>query len=160
MTQIPRRRANQLGDLMGVLEFRAVHLNDGTGLAEQNLSSRFHDARLSRSCRPQEQQIADRAAWRIQSGAKDLVQVDEGLHTFFLANNLGAQSGLKFQRIRTALAWIEWKYMVRHDCLLTPSQLRRRCTKSTSSVVKLREFNLERGLQEPELNEELSSHHR
>src|SRR4029077_6836277 len=145
MTQIARGRANQFGNLMGMLKLGAVHLDDRAGLAKQNLSRGFHDAGLARSCGSQEEQIADRAARRIQSGAKDLVQVNEGLHTFFLANNLGAQSGLKFQRIRDSLAWIEWKYVVRHSCLLTPPQLRRRCTKSTSSVVKLREFNLERG---------------
>src|ERR1700720_2077819 len=154
MTQVARRGADQLGNLMGMLELGAVHLNDSAGLAKQNLSRGFDDAGLARACRSQEQQIANGAAGRIQSGAKDLVQVDEGLYTLFLANNLGAQSGLKFQRIGAALAWIEWKYVVRHSCLLTPPQLRRRCTKSTSSVVKLRKFNLERGLQEPELNEE------
>src|SRR6266478_9047403 len=109
MPQISRRRANQLGNLMGVLKLRAIHLDHRAGVSKENLGSRFHDARLARTGRPEKQQISYRTAWRIQSGAKDLVQVHQCLHTLFLSDNFPPQRGLEIDRVRAALVGIEWK---------------------------------------------------
>jgi hypothetical protein len=47
MPQVPWRRANQLRDLMGVLKFRAIHFDYRSAIAEENLRSGFHNARLA-----------------------------------------------------------------------------------------------------------------
>src|SRR5215467_14457068 len=112
------RRANQLGNLVRVLKLRAIHLDDRAGVSKQNLRSGFHDARFARSRWSQKKQITDGTAWRIQTGAKHLVQVHERLQRLFLADNLRSQCRLEVNRIRTALAWIERKSVVAHNRLL------------------------------------------
>jgi len=87
MPQISRGRADQLGNLMRMLKFRAINLDHRTGFAKENLGSRFHNARLSRAGWPEKQKIPYRAAGRVQSGAKDLVEVHECVHTLFLSDN-------------------------------------------------------------------------
>jgi hypothetical protein len=72
-----------------MLEFRTIHLDDGSRIPEENLRSGFHDTRFARTCGSQEQQIANWPPRRIQTGAEDLVQVHKGLHTFFLPDDLG-----------------------------------------------------------------------
>ena len=54
MPQVAWRRADQLGDFVRVLEFRAIHLDHRARIAEQNFRRRFHDARLARTRRAQE----------------------------------------------------------------------------------------------------------
>ena len=83
---------------MGVLEFRAIDLDDGARAAKQDLRRRFHDARLARPSRPQEQQIAHRPPRRIQSRGKHLEQIDERLHALVLPDDLRAQRLLKLDR--------------------------------------------------------------
>src|SRR5215470_8192026 len=80
---------------MGMLEFRAIHLDHQPGIPKKNLRSRFHDARLAGPCWPQEKQVAYRPARRIQPGAEYLVQINQRLDPFFLANDLGAQRLVK-----------------------------------------------------------------
>src|SRR5207249_12137826 len=62
--QISRGRADQLGNLMRMLKFRAINLDHRTGFAKENLGSRFHNARLSRAGWPEKQKIPYRAAGR------------------------------------------------------------------------------------------------
>src|SRR5216683_3936418 len=118
MPQVSWGRANQLGNFMRVLKFRAIYLNHGAGVAKENFRSRFHDTRLPRACRPKKQQIPYRAAWRVQSSAKDLVQVHQRLDTLFLSDDLPSQRGLEIDRIRAALAGVEIEDVVAHDRLL------------------------------------------
>src|SRR5882762_7902872 len=99
MTQIAWRRANQLGNLVRVLELRAIDLYDRTSIPKKDLRGSFHNARLSRTGRTEEQQVAHRAAGRVQSGAKHLEHVNKGLHALFLPYNLCAQGGVKITRI-------------------------------------------------------------
>src|SRR5713101_2150324 len=99
MTQIARRRANQLGNFVRVLELRAIDLYDRASIPKKDLRGRFHDARLSRTCRTEEQQVAYRAAGRIQSGAKHLKHVNQGLHALFLPYDLCSQGRVKIARV-------------------------------------------------------------
>src|ERR1700686_499693 len=92
---------------MRMLEFRAIHLDDGSRIPEQNLRRGFHDARFARACRPQKQQIANWPPRRIQTGAEDLVQGHKGLYTFLLPDDLGPQGSLKVLRVTVADAWIQ-----------------------------------------------------
>src|SRR5882762_4393229 len=91
MTQIAWGRANQLGNLVRVLELRAIDLYDRTSIPKKDLSGRFHNAGHSRTGRTEEQQIAHRSAGRVQSCTKHLEHVNKGLHALFLPYNLGAQ---------------------------------------------------------------------
>src|SRR5260370_73661 len=106
MSQIPWGRANQFGNFMRVLEFGAVNFDHGAGVAKENFRSRLHDACLPRACRPKEQQVPYRAAWRIQSGAKDLVHAHHHRHSILLSDDFPYQRALEINRIRAALARI------------------------------------------------------
>src|ERR1700726_2906049 len=117
MPQVAWRRANQLRNLMRMLEFRAVYLDQRPRVTKQNLRARFHDARLTRARRPQEEQITHWPSRRIQAGAKHLVQVDQRLQSFVLADDFRPQRRLKFQRIGASLVWIKWQYMFSHGRL-------------------------------------------
>src|SRR6267378_7917467 len=137
MPQIPRGRTNQFGNFMGVLEFRAIHLDDGARVAKEDFRSRLHNARLPRTCWPKKQQIPYRAAWRIQSGPKHLVQIHERLDTLFLPDDFPPQRGLEINRIRAALVGIEIKDVVAHDRLLANPRRRVRTAESPASAAKL-----------------------
>src|SRR6266478_5810065 len=107
VAQIAWRRADELGNFVRVLELRAIDLNDRARVSKKDLRGRLHDARLSGPGRTQEQQVPHRSAGRIQSGAKDLKHVHEGLYTLFLPHNLGAQRRVKIARVRAANGWIQ-----------------------------------------------------
>ena len=93
--QISRRRANQFRYLVRVLKFRAIHLDHRARIAKQHFRRRFHYPRLSRSGRPEEQQIPHRPSGRIQAGSKHLVWIHHRLHRFVLPHNLPPQPRLK-----------------------------------------------------------------
>src|ERR1700756_2387309 len=84
MPQVTWRRANQLRNLMRMLEFRAVDLDHCPRVLEKYLRRRFHNARLTRSRRPQKEQGPARPPRRVQAGTEALVQVDQRLHALFL----------------------------------------------------------------------------
>src|SRR5260370_13314674 len=90
MTQIARRRANQLGNFVRVLEFGAIHFYYRARIAKENFRGRFDNARFARAGRAQKQQVADGPSRRVQSRAKDLIEVYERLNSLFLADDLGA----------------------------------------------------------------------
>ncbi len=106
VAKIARRRADQLGDFVGVLEFRAIDFDDGARAAKQNFRRRFHDARFAGARRPEEQQVANRTARGIQSGGEDLEELDERLHALVLPDDLGTQRLLKLDGFRAAYIWI------------------------------------------------------
>jgi hypothetical protein len=55
VTEIPWRRANELGDLVAVLKLRTVSLHHGTHVAEEDFRRRFHQAGFAGPRRPQEE---------------------------------------------------------------------------------------------------------
>ncbi len=98
MSQVSRRRANQLGNLVRVLKFGAVDLDASLRIAEQRLSHGFHHARLARSRRSKKQKVPDRAAGRIQPSQEHLVNFGDLLDGRVLANDLAPESGFKILR--------------------------------------------------------------
>src|SRR5580765_2330469 len=80
---------------MGMLELGAIDLNHGPWVAKQNLRRSFHDSRLTRTGRTEEQQVADRAPRRVQSGTEHLIEVHQRLHALFLAHDLRPQRTFK-----------------------------------------------------------------
>ena len=98
MAQISRRRADQLGDLVRVLELRAVDLDQARGSPKSDFGHRLHYARFARTGRPQKQEVAHRTPWRIQPRQKHLVELGHLLYGRILADDLPPQSGLKILR--------------------------------------------------------------
>src|SRR5438045_1796912 len=107
MAQISWRRTDQFCDFMRMLEFRAIYLNNRSGIAEQNLRRCFHDARLARAGGPEKEQIAYWPSWRVQPGAKYLIQVHQRLYSLFLTDDFRPQGAFKVTRVVAADARIE-----------------------------------------------------
>src|SRR6266446_3178523 len=118
MPQVAWRRADQLGNFVRVLELRAIDLDHRASVPKQDFRSRFHDAGLSGPRRPKKKEVPYRAAGRVQSGAKNLVQVHQRLDALLLSDNFPPQRGLEINRIRAALAGVEWQDGFAHDRLL------------------------------------------
>src|SRR6266567_3238519 len=122
VAQVAWRRANQLGNLVRVLELRAINLDDCASIPKKDFRCRFHNARLSRTGWTQEQQVSHGTTGRVQTGAKDLKHVYQGLDALFLPDDLGTQRGLKIARIRAADGWIQ---LMSDGCLhfINPSRV-------------------------------------
>src|ERR1700720_3060052 len=101
VAQVARGGPDQLRDLMRMLKFTAIDLDDRTGVPKQNLCGGFHDARLSGPCGPLKQEAPYRAPRRVQAGAENLEQVDHRLHRFLLPDDLRAQRLTKLRRLAT-----------------------------------------------------------
>src|ERR1700722_14300175 len=131
--QIARRRTNQFGDFMRMLKLRAIDLNHRSRVAKQYFSGGLDDARLARTGWTEEQQIDHRPSGRVQSSAEHLVQIHQGLHALFLADDLRAQGAFKIARVIAADAGIEllancWSHRTRPLAGRAP-QMARRLTK-------------------------------
>src|SRR5580658_5860886 len=113
VSQIPRRRTDQLSNLMRVLKLRAVDLDAGMRIAEQSLGHRFHHARLARSSRPQKKQVPHRTSRSIQPGQKHLVNLGDLFDRLVLTHNAAAQRSFKLSRISAAAVRIEHGSKVR-----------------------------------------------
>src|SRR5581483_274178 len=125
--QIPRRRADQLRNLMRMLKLRAIHLDHRPRVPKQNLRRRFHDPRLPRTRRPQKQQVPHRTPRRVQPRAEHLVQIHQRLHPFFLPHDLRTQGRLEIASSRAADGGIELLPCRRsHDSFLPRVQPPRR----------------------------------
>src|SRR6266852_2309553 len=105
--QIPWGRANQFGDLMRVLKFRAVHFDYRAGISKEDLRRSLDNARLAGAGGPQEQQISDWAPWRAQPGTEHLIELDKRLHGLVLPNDLLPQRILKMARRGTPLSRVQ-----------------------------------------------------
>ena len=95
MPEISRRRADQFGDFVAVLKLRAIDLDDRAGVLHQRFGGGFHDARLTRSGGPEEQEVSDRTPGRRHAGQMHLINVDDLLDGFVLTDNHSAQAGFK-----------------------------------------------------------------
>ena len=77
----------------------------------QELRSRLNGSQQQQGWDPrqmtEEQQIAHWAPRGIQSSAENLVHIHQGLYAFLLADDLGAQGGVKVPRIVAADAWVQ-----------------------------------------------------
>src|SRR5690348_2284051 len=95
VTQVARRRTDQFGDFVGVLELGTIDLDAGASVSEERFRESFHDARLARTGWPKKKQIADWASGGIQSSEKHLVNLDYLLNRGVLADDLAAKSAFK-----------------------------------------------------------------
>src|ERR1700688_3223622 len=105
--QISRRRSNQLRNLMRMLELRAINLDASPRVAEQRLGHRLDHSRLSRSRRPQKQQVPHRTSRRVQPRQKHLIDFNHLLNRLLLSDNAAAQGAIKLSGIVAATVRIE-----------------------------------------------------
>src|SRR6267143_497374 len=102
VAQVSWRKPHQFCDLMGMLEFSAVHLDHRAGVPKEDFRGGLDDPRLPGPRRAEEQEAPYGAPWRVQAGSKDLVQIDHRLQCFSLADDFRTQRLLKFHCFRTA----------------------------------------------------------
>ena len=107
VAKVSRRRTNQLCDLVRMLEFGAIDLDAGPGIAEQSFGHGLDDPGLSRARGPQKQQIANRTSRRIQPRQEHLVDFHHLLNRSVLAHDFAAQGVVEISGIVTAAGGIE-----------------------------------------------------
>src|SRR5689334_3497662 len=98
MAEVPGRRADQLGDLVAVLELGAVDLDDGLGVADEALREGLDGAGLARPGRPKEEEAPDGASGTAHSGRIRLIKVDDLPDGFVLPDDSPPQ--VVFERFR------------------------------------------------------------
>src|SRR5215831_3596910 len=92
---------------MRMLEFRAIDLDAGAGIAEKRFRKRFNHARLSGTSGSQKQQIADRTSRRIQPGQKHLINLDNLLNRSVLTHDLAVESAFEVAGVSATAVGIE-----------------------------------------------------
>ncbi len=118
VSQVSRRRTDQLGNLVRVLKLGAIDLDAGAGIAEQRFGHGFDHARLAGTGRPQKQQVAYRPSRRVQPGQKHLVDFGYLFDGLFLADDLAAQGGFEVTRIVAPAGRVE------HGCEIRSHRVR------------------------------------
>ena len=107
MAEIARRRADQLGDLVAVLELSAVNLNHGAVIAEENLSRRLDQASLAGACGSEKQQVGDGPAGSRKTCLVNLEHAAQAPHGAFLSHHALEQSSFKIPDLWTVQGRIE-----------------------------------------------------
>src|SRR4051812_13117227 len=90
-----------------MLKLGAIDLDACAGLAKKRLSQRFHYARLAGAGGPEEEQIADRTAGRVQPRQKHLVDLGDFFDRGVLSHDLAAQCRFEFGCVVAAKGGIE-----------------------------------------------------
>src|SRR5215831_8160957 len=107
MSKVTRRRSDELCNLVAVLKFRAIDLDQSSGTAEQNFSGCLDDSGLSGSRRSQEQQVRNRPARHVHARQIDLVHVHDAFHCPILSHNLPQQPAFEVEHFRASHFSIE-----------------------------------------------------
>src|SRR4051794_5217650 len=87
VAEVARRAADELGNLVRVLELGAIYLDDSTWVTEQDFSSRFNNAGLSRSCRAEEEHRADGTTRWVHPRKEHLIEAAHPLNCSLLADD-------------------------------------------------------------------------
>ena len=88
MPQISGRRADQLRDLMAVLELRAIDLDHGARILHQRFGSRLDDPGLTGTGRPEKKEVADRPPGSAHPGQIHLIDIHDLLDRFVLTDDV------------------------------------------------------------------------
>src|SRR5271163_2732951 len=107
MSQVSRRRSDQLGDFVRVLELGAIDLNASPRISEQSLGHGLNHAGFPRAPWAQKKQVSHRTSRRIQSRQEHLVNFDHLFKRGILAHNLAAQGVVEISGISTAAGGVE-----------------------------------------------------
>src|SRR5579871_6007340 len=95
MAQVSRRRADQLGDLMTVLEFGTVNFSHRPSILKQSLGGCFHGPGFTGSRGAEKEKASNGPAWSIYAGDIHLINVDNLSNCFLLSDNALAEVRLK-----------------------------------------------------------------
>src|SRR5713101_8390111 len=87
VSQVSRRRADQLRDLMTVLKLRTIELYYCSRILQQGLGGCLYDASLSGARGPQEQKVSDRPPNRGQTRNVSLISPHDLVNCFILSND-------------------------------------------------------------------------
>src|SRR6266849_5980578 len=98
VSQISRRRTDQLSDFMAVLKLRAIDLDYCSRIFQQGLGRRLDDASFSGARRSEEQKISDGPADRGQSRQVSLINPHDLVNGFVLSNDKPAEFVLQILR--------------------------------------------------------------
>src|SRR6476469_3121989 len=107
VTEVARRRADQLGNFVRVLEFGAIDLDTGASVPEQRLGKRLNHPRLARTCRPQKEEIPHGPTGSVQARQEHLINFYDFFDRLVLANDLSAKCGFKVPGVITSAVGIE-----------------------------------------------------
>jgi hypothetical protein len=107
VAEVARRAADELRDLVRVLELGAVDLNHRVGVAEEDFRRGLDDARLARPRGAEEEHRADGAVRRVHPGEEDLVEAAHAAHGALLPHDARGQLLLKLLRAGTLLVGVE-----------------------------------------------------
>src|SRR5437870_5659253 len=108
--QISRRRADQLGYLMAVLELSAVDLDHRARVADETLSGRLDKPGFARAGRSEEQKISDRPAGTRQARHVRLIDIDDLLNCVILADDASPKVVIKLLGIDAGFIRIKLPY--------------------------------------------------
>src|SRR5450432_1729726 len=106
VTEVSRRRADQFGDFVGVLELGAIDLDAGAGVSEKRFSQGFDYTGLTGAGGSEKEQVPDRAIGGVQAGEEHLIDLDDFFDGGILADNFAAESGFEVAGIGTAAAGV------------------------------------------------------
>ena len=87
MAEIAGRRTDELGDLVRMLEFGAIHLDHRVRVTEEDFRGRFHHSRFPRAGGAEKKKIADRAAGRGEAGFVELEEIGDRGDGFLLPDD-------------------------------------------------------------------------
>ena len=96
MSEVSRRRSDELGYLVTVLKLSTIDLYERAWAAEEDFCRGFYDSGLARPRGSKKQHGANRPTGHIHSGQKDLVHVHHPANGAFLADH--ARSKLLLER--------------------------------------------------------------
>ena len=107
MAEVSRRRADQFRDLVRVLKFGTVDLNDGVRFVKEHLGRGLDDTRFAGAGRPEKQQCPDRTRRIIHPGEIDLKQTAHTPNRTFLTDDLSQEFVFKLGRSGTFTVGVE-----------------------------------------------------
>src|SRR5215468_5677599 len=107
MTEVTRRRADQLRDLVRMLKLRAVNLRDQIRITKKYFRGGLDDSRLAGTCGTKEEQVPDWTAGVSQSSQKDLIQAGDASHSAILSDDQRGKLILKLLSRWAFQVWIE-----------------------------------------------------
>ena len=107
MAEIPRRRTDQLGDLVAVLELSAVNFDHGAVVAEEDLSRGLDQASLAGAGGSEKQQVGDGPAGSRKACLVYLEHAAQASHGAFLSHHALEQSLFKISDLWAVQGRIE-----------------------------------------------------
>src|SRR5262249_21310084 len=87
MTEVTRRRPDQLPDLVRMLNLGAVNLRDEIRITKKYCRGGLDDSGLAGTCGTKEEQVPDWTAGVSQSSQKDLIQAGDASHSAVLSDD-------------------------------------------------------------------------